>query len=112
MSECPKCGEKDLTWTRTSKGKNWLKDENNKWHNCPVQQFKYGKIKGNHCPNCPRSWGWYVREKDFAGHKKIYHPNNETYDDNDIKKGEHLLREARLWASPPPPEWKMEQKHI
>ncbi len=41
VSKCPICNEAlvGYAWTKTPKGKNWLK-KGDEWHDCPSKQFK------------------------------------------------------------------------
>lgn len=69
VSKCPICNEAlvGYAWTKTPKGKNWLK-KGDTWHDCPKKQFKrktarYNqKITEDYGPMVKTPNGW-KREK-------------------------------------------------
>lgn len=107
MSNCPKCEMPDLIWTKTAKGKNWLKDQNGNWHTCqnvkPVEVSASSPMKPKNdndwgdwdfsqngrrgfykCLKCPDGMGIFNRlDSDFQTylktHNSIIHPFGEDF---------------------------------
>ena len=44
MAKCPSCKQwlTGFNWTKTKNGKNWLKNSQGQWHDCPKNQKKFG----------------------------------------------------------------------
>lgn len=92
MSNCPKCQAPELIWSKTDKGKNWLKDQNGNWHTCNIQvssspppeptneDKKLGK-NWYHCKLCPEGAGWLYRlsKEDIEIHNGTLHPQGQDY---------------------------------
>lgn len=99
MSNCPKCQQPELIWTKTEKGKNWLKDQNGNWHTCnqptkPIEVSASDPIKREpspeekklgknyyHCPLCPEGAGWLYRlsKEEIEIHNGTLHPQGQDY---------------------------------
>ncbi len=112
LSNCPKCQESDLTWHKTSKNKNWLKDEQGKWHNCTVMAKQKGRgPRLPKCKDCPWNFGHYSSQKQYEWHRKVYHPFNEVWTEKDIRYGRLMVVECRFWYQPDPDGyWKSYEK--
>lgn len=95
MSNCPKCQQQELIWTKTEKGKNWLKDQFGNWHTCkqpevsstppPTKEItnEDRKLGSNyfHCKLCPEEAGWLFRlsKEEIEIHNGTLHPMGQDY---------------------------------
>ena len=105
MARCPICKieQHGYNWVTTPKGKKWLRNKDDKWHDCPKTTSKYQskptssttRLVFNDYEFCELC-GVLVYKKetlekhkqlsgtDLTEHLKIFHPNNEILDDIDF----------------------------
>ena len=95
--KCPVCKSTlyGFNWVKTVNGSNWMQNEQQEWHDCPMSPPKFGESKVKwtkttkhdyyKCELCP-GWLvtieahhrlpmlWYISKED---HMRVFHPNNE-----------------------------------
>jgi len=106
LAKCPICKieQYGYNWVTTPKGKKWLRNKDDKWHDCPKTTSKYqskssfvatAKLIYNDYDFCELC-GVLVYKKEtldkhtqlsgfnLTEHLKVFHPNNEILDDIDF----------------------------